>query len=140
PKENALRFSLALPGVDESLELAGELAWGGSGDVVGVRFMDTPDVLADTLRRWLNSQLPEPEQDDPPVVCGLSDLSPGGCYLTSNSPFPRGTRVVLAMKTPAANIRAVGLVLVAHPEFGMGVEFLRSTPEQAEQAQHMIAT
>jgi hypothetical protein len=37
-------------------------------------------------------------------------------------------------------VRASGLVLVAHPEFGMGVELLRGTSEQAEQAERMIKT
>ena len=31
-------------------------------------------------------------------------------------------------------------MLVAHPEVGMGVEFLRGNSEQAEQSQRMIAT
>ena len=140
PKENALRFSLDLPGWGETLEIHGEVAWGGSSDLAGVRFKDATDDQRSTLRRWLNSQLPEPEQDDPPVNCSLSDLSIGGCYLTTTSPFPRGTRVVLSIKTGDLEVRAGGIVLVAHPEFGMGVEFLRSTTEQAEQAERMIAT
>ena len=32
------------------------------------------------------------------------------------------------------------MVLVAHPEFGMGVEFLQTTPEQRDQALRMITT
>jgi hypothetical protein len=140
PKENALRFSLDLPGIDQPIEIHGEVAWGGSGDLAGVRFKDATDHERNALRRWLNKQLPEPEQDDPPVSCSLSDLSAGGCYLTTNSPFPRGTRVVLAIKNADADVRAAGTVLVAHPEVGMGVEFLRGNSEQAEQSQRMIAT
>ncbi|MFY9647367.1 MAG: PilZ domain-containing protein [Terriglobales bacterium] len=139
PKENALRFSLDLPGSAQSLEIHGEVAWGGSGDIAGVRFKDATDEQRGVLRRWLNSQLPEPEQDDPPVASRLSDLSLGGCYLTTNSPFPRGTRVVLSAKIGDRELRASAIVLVAHPEFGMGVEFLRITGDQAEQAQEMIA-
>jgi len=139
-KESALRFSLDLPGVDATLEIHGELAWEGSGEVVGVRFKDASDDQRKTLRRWLDKQLPEPEEDDPPVNCGLSDLSVGGCYLTTNSPFPRGTRVVLSIKSNEMEVRAVGIVLVAHPEFGMGVEFLRGTAEQTDQAERMIST
>lgn len=140
PKENALRFSLDLPGSDQPIEIHGEVAWGSSGDLAGVRFKDPTDQQRGALRRWLNNQLPEPEQDDPPVGCSLSDLSLGGCYLTTNSPFPRGTRVVLAIKTASLDIRASATVLVAHPEFGMGVEFVRGTAEQAEQTQRMIST
>jgi len=137
-KESPLRFSLDLPGMNGKLELHGDLAWEGDGDKAGVRFKDATDEDRGILRQWLNSQLSEPEQDDPPVICRLSDLSRGGCYLTTNSPFPRGTRIILSIKTAGLVVRAGGVVLVAHPEFGMGMEFLKSTAEQREQAQRMI--
>lgn len=70
--------------------------------------------------------------------CHLTDLSLGGCYLTTNSPFPRGTRVTLSIKTLDLEVRAGGVVLVAHPEFGMGVEFLQTTTEQRHQVHRMI--
>jgi len=139
-KENSLRFSLELPGMDRTLEIYGELAWEGNGDQAGVRFKNATDEQRDILRQWLNSQLPEPEQDDPPVNCRLTDLSLGGGYLTTNSPFPRGTRVILKIKTADLEVRAGGVVLVAHPEFGMGVEFLQTTTEQRDQVLRMITT
>jgi len=139
-KESPLRFSLDLPGMNGKLELHGDLAWEGDGDKAGVRFKDATDEDRSILRQWLNSQLSEPDQDDPPVNCRLSDLSRGGCYLTTNSPFPRGTRIILSIKTAGLVVRAGGVVLVAHPEFGMGMEFLQSTAEQREQAQRMIKT
>ena len=139
-KESPLRFSLDLPGMDGKLELHGELAWEGNGDHAGVRFKDATDEDRSILRQWLNSQLPEPEQDDPPVNCRLTDLSLGGGYLTTNSPFPRGTRVILSIKTSDLEVRAGGVVLVAHPEFGMGVEFLQTTTDQRDQVLRMITT
>lgn len=140
PKENSLRFSLDLPGMDRKLELEGELAWEGHSEQAGVRFKGISDEQRDTLRHWLNSQLPEPEQDDPPVSCHLTDLSLGGCYLKTNSPFPRGTRVVLSMKTADLQMRAGGVVRVTHPEFGMGVEFMQATSQQHNQVHQMIET
>lgn len=139
-KENTLRFSLELPGMDDRLEIYGELAWEGSGDQAGVRFRNATDEQRATIRQWLNSQLPEPERDDPPVCCRLSDLSLGACYLTTNSPFPRGTRVILSIKSGDLEVHAGGIVLVAHPEFGMGVQFLQTTTEQREQVNRMITT
>jgi DNA-binding response OmpR family regulator len=144
-KENSLRFSFELPGMTAQgmghiVEIHGELAWEGDGARAGVRFVNATDEQRSALRQWLNCQLPEPEQDDPPVNCQLTDLSLGGCYLATNSPFPRRTRVILKIKTTDFEIRAGGLVLVAHPEFGMGVEFLRSTAEQRDQVLRMIAT
>src|SRR5580658_891894 len=139
-KESPLRFSLELPDASEKLDIYGELAWEGNGDQAGVRFKDATDEQRKILREWLNSHLPEPEADDPPVNCRLTDLTVGGCYLTTSSPFPRGTRVTVSMKTADVQFRAAGVVLVAHPEFGMGMEFLQSTPEQREQMQRMIET
>jgi c-di-GMP-binding flagellar brake protein YcgR len=137
-KEGTLRFSLDLPGLDQRLELFGEMAWQGSSDQAGVRFKSVTEEQRNTLRDWLNSQLPEPEQDDPPVSCSLTDVSPGGCYLKTNSPFPMGTRIVLSMQANDLEIRAGGIVRVAHPEFGMGVEFIKTASEQREQVQQMI--
>jgi DNA-binding response OmpR family regulator len=139
-KESVLRFSLELPGIKKKLEILGELAWEGNGHQAGVRFKDATDEQRNVLRQWLNGQLPEPEQDDPPVNCHLTDLSLGGGYLTTSSPFPRGTRVILKIKTANLEVRAGGVVLVAHPEFGMGVEFLQTTTEQRDQVLRMITT
>jgi hypothetical protein len=139
-REPALRFALELPGMDRKLEIYGELAWEGNGDQAGVRFKNATDEQRYALRQWLKSHLPEPEQDDPPVNCRLTDLSLGGCYLTTNSPFPRGTRVILSIKTTDLEVHAGGVVLVAHPEFGMGVEFLQTTTEQRDQVLRMITT
>jgi DNA-binding response OmpR family regulator len=139
-KENKLRFMLELPGMDQKLEIYGELAWEGNGDHAGVRFKNATEEQRNTLRQWLNNQLPEPEADDPPVNCRLTDLSLGGCYLTTVSPFPRGTRVILSIKTGELAVRAAAIVLVAHPEFGMGVEFVQATPEQHDQVLRMITT
>lgn len=137
-KEGSLLFSLELPGMHQKLEIHGELAWEGNDAQAGVRFKNATDDQRNSLRQWLSSQLPEPEADDPPVNCRLTDLSLGGCYLTTVSPFPRGTRVILSIKTADLEVRAGGIVLVAHPEFGMGVEFLQTTIEQRDQVHRMI--
>jgi DNA-binding response OmpR family regulator len=141
PKENSLRFSIEMPGLDEKLELDGELAWEGKSDQAGVRFKDATEDQIKIVRKWMNSQLTEPqEEDDPPVKATLNELSMGGCYLKTSSPFPRGTRVVLSLKTAKEEARAGGIVLVAHPEVGMGIEFLQSSPAQREQVKQLIKT
>src|SRR5882672_4262345 len=140
PKENALRFSLDLPGMNHKFEVEGEMAWGGNRSQAGVRFKAISEEQLQTLRQWLNSQLPEPEPDDPPVSCTLTDLSLGGCYLKTISPFPQGTRVVLATKSADLELHASGVVRITHPEFGMGVEFLQSTSRQHDQVHQLIET
>ncbi len=128
PKVNALRFSLDLPGMDRKFEVEGELAWEGNSAQAGVRFKTISEEQLQTLRQWLNGQLPEPEPDDPPVGCTLTDLSLGGCYLKTIS------------KTAGPSLRAKGVVRITHPEFGMGVEFLQATTEQHDQVHQMIET
>ena len=137
-KESSLRFSLELPGLDQKLELYGELAWEGHEAQAGVRFTNLKEEQRIILRQWLNNQLPEPEQEDPPINCSLTDLSLGGCYLKTNSPFPAGTRVVLSMKANDLELGGGGIVRVAHPEFGMGVEFIQATSEQQDRIHQIV--
>jgi hypothetical protein len=139
-RESALRFKLELPSLGSKLEIWGEMAWEGNENQAGVRFMNVTEEQRKTLRNWLNGQLPEAEADDPPVVCRLTDLSLGACYLTTNSPFPKSTRVALSLRTAETEARATGVVRVSHPEFGMGVEFLQATSEQQSQVHRMIET
>src|SRR5271157_447549 len=53
-KESSFCFSLDLPGMDEKLEINGELAWGGKRNQAGVRFKDATEEQRNILRRWLN--------------------------------------------------------------------------------------
>jgi DNA-binding response OmpR family regulator len=136
-KESPLRFTLELPGIPHWLVIEGEVAWQSESSQAGVRFTGMSDEHLLDLQRWLNHQLPEAEQVDPPVDCRLSHLSPGGCYLETDSPFPVGTRVILSLRG-GLQLRAEGAVRVMHPEFGMGVEFSQTTPKQREQVRQMI--
>ena len=136
--ETLLHFSLELPGMGKKLEVIGQLAWEGSDDQVGVRFKNISDEQRSALRQWLESQIPEAERDEP-LNCRLTDLTLGGCYLTTNSPFPRGTRVILSIKTSELHLHATGVVLVTHPEFGMGVQFFQTTTEQRDQVHRLIS-
>jgi DNA-binding response OmpR family regulator len=135
--ETALRFALTLPGMEKKLEIIGELAWEGNEEQAGVRFKNATDEQKAALRQWLAKHLPAVEAEEP-LNCRLRDLTVGGCYLTTNSPFPRGTRVILSIKTTELELRATGVVLVTHPEFGMGVQFFQTTQEQREHVQRMI--
>lgn len=123
-----LKFSL--PGSAAVLKTEAEFAWEGSGTQVGLRFENQSAETIRHLRTWLDTTSPQPESDDPPVRCRLTDLSLGGCYLESSSPFPIGTRVTLTMKAGDAELQTEGVVRVMHPDRGMGVEFNQKTAEQ----------
>ena len=128
----------ALPGSESPFELRGEVAWHNPGGQVGIRFTNLAVDVGHQLRQWLNQNAPEAEKDDPPVRCKLTDLSLGGCYLEISAPFPVRTRIILAMKVAALDLRVEGVVRVMHPEVGMGVEFTQNTSEQRERVAKFI--
>jgi len=114
------------------------VAWENPGRQVGLRFLDLTPAMRDDLNQWLASRAPEFEQDDPPAPCKLTDLSLGGCYLDTASPFPLGTRIILSMKVAGVGFRAQGQVVVVHSELGMGVEFTQTTETQRSQLERFI--
>jgi c-di-GMP-binding flagellar brake protein YcgR len=122
------QISFTLPGTETSLELPAEFAWEGTSAQAGLRFLQVSPEATHPLREWLKQNSPDAEQDDPPIRCQLTDLSLGGCYLEISSPFPASSRVTLSMRAGAVEVRAQGVVRVMHPDKGMGVEFIQTTP------------
>ena len=131
------RFSL--PGASE-IEPHGEVAWANPNGQSGVRFTDISEPLRNTLRQWVAANAPELPPDDPEPVseCKLTDLSLGGCYVETSSPFPEHSGIVLSLRVEDAEVEAEGMVRVMHPEFGMGIEFATHTPEQRQQVEGFI--
>ena len=123
------QIAFTLPGTDAALEIPAELAWEGSKEQGGLRFLQASPETAQKLREWLKQNSPDAEQDDPPTRCQLTDLTLGGCYLEISSPFPASSRVILSMRAAGVEFRAQGVVRVMHPDKGMGVEFTQATPE-----------
>lgn len=123
------QIAFTLPGTDTALEIPAELAWEGSKEEGGLRFLQTSPEATLILREWLKRNSPDAEQDDPPIRCQLTDLSLGGCYLEIASPFPASSRVILSMRAAGVEFRAQGVVRIMHPDKGMGVEFTQTTPE-----------
>jgi len=123
------QIAFTLPGSKTPLELPAEFAWEGATAQAGLRFANLTPEAAIQLRDWLKKNSPEPEPDDPPIHCQLTDLSLGGCYLEMTSPFPVTSRVTLSMRAAGVEVKAQGVVRIMHPDRGMGVEFTQATPE-----------
>jgi DNA-binding response OmpR family regulator len=134
----AVTIQFSLPGTQDNIECTGAVAWENPGRQVGLRFVDLAPEMNERLKAWLSSHSPEFEQDDPPVPCKLTDLSMGGCYLETGSPFPARTRVILSMVVGGAQVSTGGTVLVMHPDLGMGVEFSQARDQQREQLDKFI--
>jgi CheY-like chemotaxis protein len=74
-----------------------------------------------------------------PNRCTLSDVSTGGCYVETQSPFPAHTTLDIVVRTHDMKLRVRGTVQVVHPGFGMGVQFSLNTADEREQVKQLIA-
>jgi DNA-binding response OmpR family regulator len=139
-KMGPMSIQFTLPGTSHAIKCMGEVAWENASRQTGIRFADMAPETRDRLKAWISNHSAESERDDPPVQCKLTDLSLGGCYLETNSPFPERTRVVLTMRIKQLQVQAEGVVRVMHPEVGMGVEFTQKTTQQREHVEKFIHT
>ena len=133
-----LRFSLPDGSLD--IDAHGEVAWANPNGQTGVRFLDLPQTEVDTLKGWVLANAPGGliEDAEPVSVCKLTDLSLGGCYIETESPFPEGSLVDLCLRAAEMEIHADGMVRVMHPGSGMGVQFPSRTMQQRETVGHFI--
>jgi CheY-like chemotaxis protein len=74
-----------------------------------------------------------------PNRCTLSDISTGGCYVETPSPFPPQTVVNLVVRTQTLKLKVRGTVQVTHPGFGMGVQFSLNTADERDQVKQLVA-
>jgi DNA-binding response OmpR family regulator len=135
-----LDFRFQLP--DGSLEVHahGQVAWANSNGQAGVKFLDLDASVQTQLQIWLQAAAGTssgPEETVP--HCGLTDLSLGGCYVETDSPFPEHALVDLCLRTEEMAVHTEGMVRVMHPSHGMGVEFPSRTPEQRAQVGNLIS-
>jgi hypothetical protein len=135
-----LEFRFLLP--DGSLEIAahGQVAWANPNGQTGVHFIDIPDDIRGELREWLKTAATTPGAGPNETVpyCKLTDLSLGGCYLQTDAPFPERSLIDLCLKTDEIEVHTEGMVRVAHPSYGMGIEFPSRTEEQRQQVTELI--
>ncbi len=136
----AIQVKFNLPDGAE-IDARGEIAWANPNGQAGVHFVDLPATLRTTLQNWVAANAPEPPPPDPEPVtqCKLTDLSVGGCYLESESPFPERAGVTLSLRAEGMEVQADGKVCVMHPGFGMGIEFAARTVEERAQVTQFIA-
>jgi DNA-binding response OmpR family regulator len=136
-----LKFRFALP--DASLEIIahGQVAWAKPNGQTGVHFLDLDEGVKTQLQEWLHSAASalRAGEDETVPHCKLTDLSLGGCYVETDSPFPERALVDLCLRTDEMEVHTEGMVRVAHPGYGMGVEFPSRTPEQRAQVGNLIS-
>ena len=132
PNSALVHLSFELPEGGVHVEAEGEVAWTIANGQTGFRFLGMGAEIRQQLAEWLAARAHEalPDETDAPSPCKLTDLSLGGCYVQTESPFPQSATVDLCLRAADMEIHAAGLVRVMHPEHGMGIEFPARTEEQ----------
>ncbi len=136
-----LKFRFQLPDGSIEVQAHGQVAWANPNGQTGVHFLDLDDSLKARLQTWLHAAAGSngagPEETVP--HCKLSDLSIGGCYIETDSPFPERSSVDICLKTKEMAVHTEGMVRVTHPGHGMGVEFPSRTAEQRTLVNDLIS-
>jgi len=136
-----LAFNFQLPDGTVQVEAHGQVAWANPNGQTGVRFLDVPEEVSAGMKAWLKAAAANQgaESDETVPHCKLTDLSLGGCYVETEAPFPERALVDLCLKTGELEVHTEGMVRVAHPGHGMGVEFPSRTAEQRAQVGNVIS-
>jgi CheY-like chemotaxis protein len=135
-----LAFNFQLPDGTLKVDAHGQVAWANPNGQTGVHFLDISESISEQLKNWLKAAASTAGATAIETVphCKLSDLSLGGCYVETDAPFPEQALVDLCLKTDKMEVHTEGMVRVAHPGHGMGVEFPSRTAEQRAQVGNLI--
>ena len=136
-----LKFRFELPDASLEIDAHGQVAWANPNGQTGVHFLDLDESIKIQLQVWLQAAASTQRAGEEETVphCKLTDLSLGGCYVETDSPFPEHALVDLCLRTNEMAVHTEGMVRVTHPGYGMGVEFPSRTPEQRAQVGNLIS-
>lgn len=135
-----LQFRFQLTDGSVTVNAHGQTAWANPNGQTGVHFLELDEATKAQLKAWVQAASGNNGASAEETVphCKLTDLSLGGCYLESDSPFPEGAMIDICLKTEEISVHIEGLVRVAHPGHGMGIEFPSRTPEQRARVGDLI--
>ena len=139
-QSQALHVHFSLPDLSQ-IGATGQVAWANGNGQAGVEFVDFPDGQKQIVQDWLSANAPDgpPPEPEPIADCKLSDLSLGGCYVESESPFPVNTEVELSLRASDTEIKITALIRVMHPGYGMGLEFVSNEGEHRQLVDQFIS-
>jgi CheY-like chemotaxis protein len=135
-----VHVSFELPDGGAGIEVDAEVAWSTANGQTGLRFLDMDEKMREGMGEWLAARSHDalPGEPDAVTQCKLTDLSLGGCYVQTASPFPQSSAVDLCLRAAGMEIHAEGLVRVMHPGHGMGIEFPARTEHQRKSVGEFI--
>jgi CheY-like chemotaxis protein len=139
PNTTLVRPSFELPEGELRIEADAEVAWSTPNGQTGLRFLDMDAKMRGEMGDWLTTHSKDNVPDDVGASqCKLTDLSLGGCYVETESPFPQCSAVDLCLKATGMELHTEGVVRVMHPGHGMGIEFPARTEEQRKSVGEFI--
>jgi CheY-like chemotaxis protein len=135
-----LNASFMLPDLISNLDLPGEVVWANPNGESGICFAEVPEDTRAALQTWLAEHARQALPQEPALqpACKLTDLSIGGCYVETASPFPEKTRLLLKLRAGGTELENSGMVRVMHPSTGMGIEFSRHNAVQYRETESFI--
>jgi DNA-binding response OmpR family regulator len=136
----SLQAWFTLPDSPTEFEINSEVVWANPNGEFGARFTDTPDGVRAALCSWIreNPRAPSPAETVVVEAGKLTDLSRGGCYIETASPFPERARVELTLRANGVELQTQGLVRVMHPSRGMGIELAGHASGERTQTENFI--
>ena len=135
-----VHVSFELPDGGAAIKSAAEVAWSTANGQTGLRFLDMDAKLREEMGGWLTARSQDALLGESAAAsqCKLTDLSLGGCYVQTESPFPQSSAVDLCLRAAGMEIHTEGLVRVMHPGHGMGIEFPARTEDQRKSVGEFI--
>jgi hypothetical protein len=76
--------------------------------------------------------------DEHAVTGRVNEISMGGCHVEIMSPLRTGAGVRLQLEVNRRAIRLHGIVRTSQPAYGMGIEFIRIAPVEAEKLHRVV--
>jgi DNA-binding response OmpR family regulator len=136
----SLQAWFTLPDSPSEFEIIGEVVWANPNGEFGARFTGTHDSVRAALCSWVRENSRVPSLAETAVVESgkLTDLSRGGCYIETASPFPERARVALTLRADGVELQAQGFVRVMHPSRGMGIELAGHASGERAQTEDFI--
>src|ERR1700687_473370 len=140
PAAAMVRVSFELPHGGAGIEGDAAVAWSTANGQTGLRFLGHGGKMREEMGEWLTARAHDAlsEEAHAASLCKLTDLSLGGCYVQTESPFPQSSAVDLCLRAAGMEIHTDGLVRVMHPGHGMGIEFPARTEEQRKSVGEFI--
>jgi hypothetical protein len=85
-----------------------------------------------------NSIQLHPEGQAAPIWGKAQDLSAGGCFVEMPMPLPRGAKLRIGLWLNQTKMTLTGKVVNSRPGFGIGIQFVEMSPQNADQLRQFL--